>query len=367
MVDTGLAWNLTAGGQFVFGPGCAVGPGSPNCAVLWHRNFLTGLDNDFSRLPDELLRGFHGTWVSAIAYRVAPSAGLVGLKVLGDAADPKRDFERVLQSLDWVADYALQFGIVAVNISLAVARQSGVVLRQEPCREEAELVARVRRLWCERDVLVVAASGNNRRTDALTVPACVPGVVSVGAVYDAADFTPSECPDTAFPDRIACFSNTAPFLTLLAPGERITTGIFRDVGREGEGAGTSAAAPHVSGAIAALRGVGGFEEDSAACTLARLVRTGRVVTDHRSGLQFPRIDLAAAAATLPTSTGDCNFDGRVRVNEIWRAVDILLGLAPRISCPNADGNSDGAVTIEEVIGAVNVGLHACPLEPVGVV
>ncbi len=245
VVDSGLLWNLTAGGQFVFGPGCALGPGSPDCAVLWHRNFLSGLDNDFSQVPDELLTAFHGTWVSAIAYRVAPSAGLVGLKVVRDRADPG-DFERVLQALDWVAEHALQFGIVAVNISLAVARQGEAVLRQEPCREEAELVARVRRLWCERDVLVVAASGNDRRTDALTVPACVPGVVRVGAVYDAADFAPSKCPDIAFPDRVACFSNTAPFLKLLAPGERITTGIFQDLGREGEGAGTSAAAPRAA-------------------------------------------------------------------------------------------------------------------------
>lgn len=96
------------------------------------------------------------------------------------------------------------------------------------------------------------------------------------------------------------------------------------------------------------------------------MRTGRVVTDHRSGLQFPRIDLAAAAATLPTSTGDCNFDGRVTANEIERAVDILLSRAPRIVCPNADGNGDGAVTIEEIVAAVNVRLHACPLGLLGV-
>jgi hypothetical protein len=110
---------------------------------------------------------------------------------------------------------------------------------------------------------------------------------------------------------------------------------------------------------------------AAACTLARLKRTGRIVTDHRSGLRFPRIDLAAAAATLPNFTGDCNGDGLVTVNELHRAVDILLGLQPRSSCANADGNGDTVVTVEEVIAAeviaaVNVRLYACPLGLVSV-
>ncbi|GIW45705.1 MAG: hypothetical protein KatS3mg077_2987 [Candidatus Binatia bacterium] len=156
-MDTGLAWNLTYQGELVFGPGCAIGPGAPDCAVLWHRNFFTGQDNDLAD-ADELLAGFHGSWVSRIVHRIAPSAGLVGLKVLGEVTEGTPD--RVQQALDWVIEHGPMFGVVAVNMSLAFVGQGGSRLRSEPCAEERELAERVRALGLQPRSSCANADGN---------------------------------------------------------------------------------------------------------------------------------------------------------------------------------------------------------------
>jgi hypothetical protein len=77
--------------------------------------------------------------------------------------------------------------------------------------------------------------------------------VSVGAVYDSnvgsvtAGFGNNACTDRkTSADKITCFSQVANFLTALAPGVFITAAGVRQ-------GGTSQAAPHVAGAVAAMR------------------------------------------------------------------------------------------------------------------
>jgi hypothetical protein len=82
----------------------------------------------------------------------------------------------------------------------------------------------------------VIASGNTAFfngsfDDGVASPACVPGVVSVGAAYDANVGTltwgtfPFQCTDTtSAADKVTCFSQTAPFLSLLSPGALLTAG-----------------------------------------------------------------------------------------------------------------------------------------------
>src|SRR4029079_18427220 len=60
-------------------------------------------------------------------------------------------------------------------------------------------------------VATVAASGNDFESDTIESPACIPGVVSVGATNDG--------------DTVASFSNSASFLSLLAPGVSITSSV----------------------------------------------------------------------------------------------------------------------------------------------
>ena len=212
--------------------------------------------------------------------------------------------------------------------------------------------------------MVVAASGNDGWADAVADPACVPRVVRVGAVYDRAfqQFDTQVCRDfNVLPDQVTCFSNSAGFLSMLAPGAVIQFATLAF-------AGTSQAAPHVAGAIAALRTRGSrYRTDPSDCMVARLVKTGTGVSDPRNGLLFPRLDLDRATQTLPNSTGDCDGNGRVEVSEVETGVSIILGDLNLALCPRFDPTEDGTVTIDELVTSVNLRIHNCAVGASGVV
>ena len=112
-------------------------------------------------------------------------------------------------------------------------------------------------------IATVISSGNDGFTDSMGAPACISSAVSVGST-------------TKF-DTLSSFSDSASFLSLLAPGENINSSV------PGGGfaffSGTSMAAPHVAGAWALLK-----QHDSSASVtalLSNLQKTGLPVTDTR--------------------------------------------------------------------------------------
>ena len=165
----------------------------------------------------------HGTAVASIAAGaapdapgVAPAAELLSIRVLGP--DGTSDAFAVAQGI--VA--AVDAGARVINVSLGGYATSAVL----GAAVDYALVA---------GAAVVAASGNDQ-VERLVWPAAYPGVVSVGAV-DATG-------------RQARFSNSGEGLQLTAPGVGV-----RAVAPGGERflfSGTSAGAPVVAGAIAAL-------------------------------------------------------------------------------------------------------------------
>jgi subtilisin family serine protease len=137
----------------------------------------------------------------------------------------------------------------------------------------------------------IAASGNNGYTNALATPACISTAVSVGCTEDGSGGTTA--------DRVCSFSNSASFLSLLAPGSRITSSVpgsdFAIL------RGTSMSAPHVAGAWAVLK-----QGDPAANVtdiLTTLQETGVPITDRRNGITTPRISFSPAGTTV---TGTCD-------------------------------------------------------------
>ena len=122
-------------------------------------------------------------------------------------------------------------------------------------------------------------------------PACIDGVVSVGAVYHT-NLTSASllgCTDTpAETDRVACFSSSSYLLDLLAPGYRVATA-YNSFG-VGNASGTSFSAPH--GAVAVLRQINPHLTPDAIEEL--LESTGRPIVDSRNGLTTPRLDLFPA-------------------------------------------------------------------------
>ncbi len=270
VLDTGADWTHADLGA------CSA-PG-PDCRVV---RALDLTDFDDGRKDDERR---HGTNVASIVAGMAPGADIVAIDIFPEGERGAPD-EIILAGLDWVATNHAAFGIVAVNMSVGGSNYPGFC----PNATLAAGVGAVRATG----ISVVAAAGNDTSKGGLSSPGCIPGVLSVGNVYDSDVGTKawSYCADISTePDQLACTSNSSPALALLAPGGAITAGGVTMFG-------TSQAAPHVAGAVALLRGE--IPDEPLDLLESRLTVSGPRLVDARNGLPFHRIDVPAALAAKP--------------------------------------------------------------------
>ncbi len=266
VLDTGVNYTLTAFGS------CSA-PGVPSSCKI-------NVAADFA-LPDGYLDDAgHGSNVAGIVAGVAPGAKIAALDVF-DPLSGGAFTSDVIAGMNWCIAHKATYNIVAMNLSLG-----GSLRYAQPCvfSAYAPAVANARAAG----IITVAASGNDVDPFGIADPACAPQVVSVGAVYDS-NFGSYQGPFCNDPitqaDRVACFSNSASILAMLAPGARITAAGLQY-------SGTSQAAPHVAGAIAVLRGA--YPAETVTRTIERMVGNASQVVDHGNGLPKPRLNLAAA-------------------------------------------------------------------------
>jgi len=269
--------------------GSCTAPGVPaSCRVAYAADIATG---DNSRDDNG-----HGTNVAGIVAGVAPGAKLVALDVFNGSGASSTD---IITAINWAIANRQTYHIAALNLSLGGGASTA------PCSNDAIGVA----LGAARTagIAPVVASGNNGYSNAISAPACAPAAISVGAVYDAAlgGISYGNCSDPKIAaDQITCFSNSASFLTVLAPGALITAGGYTM-------AGTSQATPHVAGALAILRAA--FPTETVEQLVARLTRTGKRITDARNGVTTARIDVSAAlgapAGDTAPPTGSVAING----------------------------------------------------------
>lgn len=242
----------------------------------------------------------HGTSVAAIiagrgasgnGAGVAPEAKIVGLRTT--------TYTETIQALDWVATNHTRFNppIRVVNMSIGF---DGLGFFTSNCDGETnaapmrEAVARLTAL----KIAAVGSAGNENKTNSIQIPGCVAAVISVGAVYDGtlggAGF--AECSDaTTASDQIACYSNSASYLQLLAPSHLANTAQAGG-GYNQQFGGTSAAAPYASGSLALL--MSAFPGRSVSDYLGVLKQTGKLINDSKSGISTARVDVDRAYQAL---------------------------------------------------------------------
>lgn len=245
----------------------------------------------------------HGSNVSGIALGsgqaaprgVAPAAELVSIKVLDRnnafccASDVVAGLDAVLSSHPEVDVVNLSLG---TNATFANECDGAAAWTQAMAQAVRGLRAR--------GTAVVAASLNGGNRSALPAPACISGVLAVGAVWDAdlgqRTFTQNDfsCTETAVRDRLTCFSNTSSQLDLVAPGA-----VLSAAGRGGGSSsysGTSQASPMVAGCAALLRQAA--PQATLAQIEAALLASTVQVDDAQSGRRYPRLDCSHALAQL---------------------------------------------------------------------
>ncbi|MEY4582613.1 MAG: hypothetical protein RL701_7316, partial [Pseudomonadota bacterium] len=164
-----------------------------------------------------------------------------------------------------------------------------------------------------------AASGNRGSSTQMGAPACITGVVAVGATYDSAvghqplntttyaarwgsAFANCSDDDTSF-GQIACFTNSGARLDLVAPGAPILSDTLN--GRTELYWGTSQASPVAAGVAALMLQCNATLKPAALKDI--MVRTGVLRPDPKNGKMFP--SLRAFEAVQAACTGSLPAGG----------------------------------------------------------
>ncbi len=232
-------------------------------------NYLTGRDIANNRSVPAPVHS-HGTHVAGIVgsinpeIGVAPDVNLIALQVFTVVPGhrPVASNQSIENALEWVLDNQSRYNIVAVNMSL------GSGYYTEPSQVSSSIYAdEIDRLE-EVGVTVVSASGNgygfvqtqSGYQNMMFPNSSSPGIIStldVGAVWETNEgqalFSTTGDLSTGA-DRITCFSQRPPLSSgnvIFAPGAKIRSTIPGN--KYAEMAGTSMAAPMISGTVALMQ------------------------------------------------------------------------------------------------------------------
>jgi subtilisin family serine protease len=228
---------------------------------------------------------------------VAKNASLISIQVFSW-------FPSATDAFTWTSDqikglervYALRstYNIAAVNMSIGGGRHF-VNCDDDP---QKTIIDQLRSVG----IATIISTGNNGYTDSVASPSCISSSVSVGSTWDSSSSPTSfsACSnDIGGVNKVACYSNAASFMDLLAPGSAIESSVPTNSYATYHG--TSMAAPHVAGCWAILKAAAPAANVDQIETA--LKNTGVSVTDYRNtSLSKPRIDCKAALDSLLASS-----------------------------------------------------------------
>lgn len=358
----------------------------------------------------------HGTHVSGIAASsdpnigVADGADLVDVKVIADSGETQLAGDPLLRGLEFVADFASQFNIKVVNMSLGYSTSSGGV--NDNSVPAADDISREIQTLENMGITVVAAAGNSYANDPVpgeSYPAVVSTIsvanvwADTGSGYDFESYsygTPNDSwaaeESSAQPDQLAATSQRSTLPNqVAAPGMDIYSD-WNGTSNDNSGSdllhntlsGTSMAAPFVSGLVALIQQAA-FVYSGRYITnpqeiLTIIKETSDVIQDPVSNNGDQRVPIndgeltGGAAQSLP-GTGD-TFD-RVNVFKAIQEVQTMFTgsasdyldntIATAVSVPDLNGTADdieegdiGANGINNV-GPNDVNLYEVVLDETG--
>ena len=193
----------------------------------------------------------HGTHVAGIAAGksasfsgVAKDANLIAMQVFSRTSNGIGSYSSdQVKALERVYELRNNYSIAAVKMSLGGGPYTA------NCDSNGSLTKAAIDNLRSVGIATVIASGNDGSTRSMGAPACISSAISVGSVFADAGHS-NACRGwnigASKPDEVACSSNSASFLSLLAPGAMINSSVPGST-YSNKGC-TSMAAPHVASA-----------------------------------------------------------------------------------------------------------------------
>ncbi len=335
IVDTGVDYThpMLGGGGF------------PNDKVIGGYDFG---DLDSDPMDDSADPG-HGTACAGIAAGsavavgdyiggVAPMAKIYALKIAGASGALTGD---AVAAWDWCVTHKNDNPIYPILV-ISNSWSAPSINSSSSCDSQSPTYAAAAANVVANGIALFCSSGNDGRCTGVNSPACLSDTISVGAVYDTSigssvgwcvrsdscvgQFT-SGCSTyyacwetTTAQDQVTCYSNSGANLDLLAPSNNATTPAPGG-GYDDSFGGTSAACPYAAGAAAviqswAVQTTGSYL--SVAELKSRMVKNGDLITDSKSGLSTPRVNIQAAIEESGGSGGGTTTT---------TALEVIFGLA----------------------------------------
>ncbi len=157
----------------------------------------------------------HGFNVSQAAVLANPSVKIVFIRISDINVYPTfsamhNDGRSLSRAIEWVSNNAAKFNIKAVSIS-----QSRVNFTAGTCPKDLVFESAVKNLNAQ-NVATFVATGNDSRKNQVGFPACVDGVVGVGALRPTVSTRPY--PESSY-TALANYTNVGPGLDLVARGD----------------------------------------------------------------------------------------------------------------------------------------------------
>lgn len=275
-IDAPEAWDLTVGKAITI---AVIDTGVDyRHPELKGGRVLTAADRDFVNGDNDALDDHgHGTYVSGIVAAATNNrVGIAGvcwnckilpIKVLDSEGSGTAEW--VAQGIQWAGQRSVKI------ISMSLGYEAG-------CGCSKTIARAINYAW-DRGAILIAASGNDSNKSEISYPASSSRVLAVGA--------------TDHRDREASFSNRAPDLDILAPGDEIySLDLSSKSPAYREASGTSAATPFVSGTAGLLLGRRPGLKNAQVWSILR------TTANPVSGLAAPRLNARAALASTSTTS-----------------------------------------------------------------